>query len=1022
MGHVSRIWNIRFYSTPSPPPRRGAGHEGNVPATVLVENLKVYSFGEDATAQRWRLALEVISRAAANTDGLVGSGEQQQQQLPIANGLVHEAVIHRHNGKHIWSSALLYQPQCEDGKGSTSSSSSYTGPKTLVATGGNDGKVSIVEDVDSGDDQQQQDTRSISLEISGSEVARQAGFAADSNMNEDALEQAIMTPAPKNPKRGALKDEDEPFMMYALLSSTTTTAPTFSTPPSATSPCPSFTSSSTILATTPAGRIFSGVLQDPARAEVRWDEVRLPSAIQADLRRYQVIRTLGGNNKVSLNSSSAAIIGSASGNLYTYRLGGDGDDRQSGTFKHIRKMDRKIADIFPLPNSDFAGLVISPLEEGGEEENLFTPVVVLTMGSSSVQLLLLNSLSAGNSDDNNNGAAETIQAEYTIDLEKGFTPTAVGCCDGHLIFGSRTGALLIYKPVVAQQSSNTTFGLIARVDRPFTKDAVSAIVPLPAAAAAAAANISLSSSAPYFLTTSRDGRFRIYELLNITTPATVHLRHEAVPPLGPNIESAFFTTTSSPSSSPELILAGFRSRNFIVWNETRQLELANVECGGAYRSFTYRIDPLNPEQLSFVWTKASRTCVYGQRALSRRVVKGGGHGREIKAVAACSSNSGSGDDDGYAGSSLLATGAEDTTLRIWSYNKLPSTSTQSTTELLAEGNNMHRNLKCLAVVERHTTGIQCLKWAGDKYLVSSSGNEELFIWRITRLAGSTYEGLAVFCEGVYPDKTKDGDLRVLSFDVQVLPHSGNKEEVLVLSLVLSNSTLKTYRYSRTNGFKLLAEGRYTGACLMQIRHLRVVGDAAQMHVLTASTDGHIALWKTSAASDPESTAIYSLEEVLRLHQSGIKALDMVPLPLASRCQDGTVGEGAASYALVTGGDDSAIGHVQLDWSATGQRYVVVSRCLANGAHAAAVMGLCISDASLDTMAEGGHQLRLQTASNDQRVKMWLIRVDTGGRVSKVSLIEDRYSAIADCGDLGVVETDSGRDVVVVGVGMEFWSV
>lgn len=906
MGHVSRIWNVRFA-----PPRPGD------PAGRLA----LYSFGEDATAQRWRLDLDGA--------GIIARLDGGPQECAAVASLEHEAIIHRHSGKHIWSStvARLLTPT----------------EKLLVVTGGSDGKISVVEEMAS----PEKDNRAVLLDISGSEVV--SGFSGCQTELEKSNSTASIEGAASaaKPGKGGQAAPDGPFLIYALLSD------------------------GSIIATTSAGRIFSGSLSGN---DVTWTEIQLSKPHQDDLRRYQIVRSVG---------TSAALFGSSSGHLYIYH---------GESVRQIYKAPTKIADIFPLPVDILHALDI-PNEDTSTSP---VPIVVSTMGSSQVTLLVLD-LSSEN----------VIKREYLVELEKGFIVTAAGYCQGHLIFGSRSGAMLIYRPTPDGQGG---YERIARIDRPFTKDSVASITHLPSKA---------DVPSPYFLTTSRDGRYRIYEIItDITTKEVdILLRHEALPPLGPLIESALFTP-SSPTAKPELILAGFRSRSFVVWNETRQLELANVECGGGHRSFTYRVDPDRPEKLSFIWTQASRTRVYSQTGLSHAPVKRGGHGREIKAVAACGGSVG-----------LLATGAEDTTVRIWRYRR----GTAGDVADDDDSNNNNTNvddLQCLAVVERHTAGIQCLQWAGENYLISSSGNEELFIWRVTQLSGSDYEGPAVVCEGTYPDKTRDGDLRIMSFDVEVLPaeasaasgEEDDEEEALCLSLVLSNSTLKTYRYSRSAGFALLAEGRYTGACPMQIRHLRVVasGEAAdvEVHVLTASTDGHIALWKTSPAPAPGTTAReHVLVEACRLHQSSLKALDLRALNGPGSCSF-PMPPPPSSYVLLTGGDDNALGHARLDWveDASGRsRFTVSSRSLARGgAHAAAVTGLCVSEVASD--GRGGYRVWLCTASNDQRVRAWRMDVDAGGRASRVALVGDRYSAVADCGDLERL----GTGVVVVGVGIEFW--
>lgn len=867
MGHVSRIWSARFApSTPSERP---------------VERMMVYSFGEDGTAQRWRLDVAGLGVAATLSNGTTGKGNGSGG---LAATFTHETIVHRHSGKHIWSSAILPP--------------SSISVKTLVVTGGSDGKINMAEDVPA-----EVDTRSVMLDISGSEVVRSFPDAARAT--------ALVEARPRGTKRNKTTLEDEPFLMYALLSDTST------------------------IATTSTGRLFCGSLRG---SELAWSEIVMPQAIRDDLRQYQIVRRAG---------PGIALLGSTSGILYVYH--------RDGMVEQVCKVPGKISDIFTFPVNDLAGLGLWD----GDGPAPLLPIVVSTMGSSLVTLVVLSLTAYG----------LVVQQQHAIELETGFSPTAIGCCGEFLIFGSRAGALLVYK---VMSDGETIFERVARADRPLTKDAVSTIVPLPS---------KTGTAVPYFLTTSRDGRYRIYELT--THPILqFHLRHEAVPPLGPMIESALFTPATA-SAPPELILAGFRSKYFVVWNETRQLELAHVDCGGAFRSFTHRVDPVNPVNVAFIWTRASRTCVYAQTALSQRVLKHGGHGREIKAVAVCN----------VAG--LLATGAEDTTVRIWRY------------QADDKGTRREAGLSCLAVIEKHTTGIQCLKWAGAHYLLSSSGNEELYIWRITHLDKSAYDGLAVVCEGVYADKTRDGDLRIMGFDVAVLPPQGTSDdEVLCLSLVLSNSTLRTYRYSKEGGFALLAEGRYTGACLMHLRHLRVALAGGELHVLTTATDGHIALWKMSAAHHGTvvQTAVYELVEVARLHQSSIKSL-----ALRSSWQQG--------HVVVTGGDDNALGCVALAWSPTRSCYTIRSRSLANGAHAAAVTGLCIVDvdASPD---KSGSLVRVYTTSSDQRVKSWQIVFGGDARLTRIRLVQDQYSAVADSGDLGMLA--GGRKAVVVGVGMEVW--
>src|SRR5207248_70666 len=100
--------------------------------------------------------------------------------------------------------------------------------------------------------------------------------------------------------------------------------------------------------------------------------------------------------------------------------------------------------------------------------------------------------------------------------------------------------------------------------------------------------------------------------------------------------------------SGELHIWGFRGTRFVVWNESKQLEILSVECGGAHRSFTYTPQastnsrPLSTEVNdgagAFVYTRASRCKTYLQKGNLFQKVQVFGHGREIKACASAFAN------------------------------------------------------------------------------------------------------------------------------------------------------------------------------------------------------------------------------------------------------------------------------------------------------------------------------------------------------------------------------------------------
>jgi WD40 repeat protein len=327
----------------------------------------------------------------------------------------------------------------------------------------------------------------------------------------------------------------------------------------------------------------------------------------------------------------------------------------------------------------------------------------------------------------------------------------------------------------------------------------------------------------------------------------------------------------------------------------------------------------------------------------------------------------------------VATGAEDTTLRIWK-----------------RGCSGDDAMECVAVVQGHSAGIQALRWdEGQQYLLSSAGSEELFVWRVGGVNSSGYEALAVVREAVWGDKTRDGDLRIVDFDVAAWG-----EGKMLVTMGLSDSSVRSYVYSTAGAdgeggsFTLLATGRYTGACPTQVRHLQVDGETGEVHVLTAFTDGHVAVWRTEGKSSE-----FGLMLVVKIHQSSTKSLDVSPP------DDDLV------WRVVTGGDDNALGFLDLSWDGDKRIYTVLGRYRVKDAHAAAVTGLCI-------VKQQPGLTEVATASNDQRVKLW--RAERNGTAGiRVSMLDNRYSAVADAGDLELIAPGK---LMVGGVGMEVWNV
>jgi WD40 repeat protein len=313
-------------------------------------------------------------------------------------------------------------------------------------------------------------------------------------------------------------------------------------------------------------------------------------------------------------------------------------------------------------------------------------------------------------------------------------------------------------------------------------------------------------------------------------------------------------------------------------------------------------------------------------------------------------------------------------------------------------------------MQKHSAGIQHIQWHGSSNLFSSGGNEEFFIWAVEQIPGF---GIGVICEATCPDPSEERDLRVMNFDVTELSNSSSclARPYLVISLAYSDSTIRTYTYSKPESFRLVATGKYTSCCLTQIRHISVQDN--EIVSLTAGTDGKLALWKMSFNEGTRNSVPGPVKMVLlstqKIHQNTIKSLDMVRLK---------------NHVLVaTGGDDNALG-ISLYPVSGNVAAITPTRSILRASHATAITGLCfvhdpdIEDRDKSTM--------LVSSGNDQKVKAWAVRIGKDYEKNfalNIKKIGNVFTPVADVGDVAAFKASSSPGkVLIVGNGIEVWKI
>jgi len=489
----------------------------------------------------------------------------------------------------------------------------------------------------------------------------------------------------------------------------------------------------------------------------------------------------------------------------------------------------------------------------------------------------------------------------------------------------------------------------------------------------------------------------------------ITLVHQLPIPLGKDLEGLYINEHHG-----EFLVYGYRTVKFTLYDVVRSQEVISSPCGGAHRTWEFNIH-ISPESgqstgCTFLWTKVSKANLVVVNKSMNQTMRPGLHGREVKTAAISQNNI---DDSGFK--PLIATGAEDTDIRLFTYSENKNES------------DLEGSFRCMATIRKHNTGVQSLKWnKSANYLFSSGGFEEFFIWKINRVPVLE---VGIVCESSLPIPPKSSEQRISDFVVREVQTTDESMVDFHITMIYSNSSIKTYRYFGNRSkrtWTLLSQTQYTTSCLTTIDHIDI---ERSNFTSTTGTDGRIAIWKDNGQYlnvdfDEESlVSNFTLITCVRLHQSSIKTTSAIQI-----CQTAMV--------ILTGGDDNAIG-ITLLRQPTGQDIVSTSSVVLPRAHAAAVTASAIfpQPRFKDNSDADPTKFRFQavTSSNDQRLKVWDIVIDLsthGSEGINVRKVANKHTAVADVSSIAVFpslneavggNSQWNKRLLVSGVGMEVWN-
>ncbi|KAF2741483.1 hypothetical protein EJ04DRAFT_539577 [Polyplosphaeria fusca] len=537
----------------------------------------------------------------------------------------------------------------------------------------------------------------------------------------------------------------------------------------------------------------------------------------------------------------------------------------------------------------------------------------------------------------------------------------------YILLGFRRGSIAIYK--VPRVTAETVYEevpatLVRIIEQAHGKETVTAIK----WQVSSLRPSDLKPTSGHMYSVGRDGCVTDHHI--DFAQGSVTLVNRCSLPIGPNLEGLYIGNT-------HMGVYGFSKTRFVVYDMTNEEEVMGVDTGGSHRSWKYQQQPSTDGGGTIVWTRASTMHIFSQVARSYRAIRPGRHGREIKAVAACTN------DESEFTKRLVATGAEDTDIRLFE---------------CWEGNFVG-----CKTLRKHTTGIQHLQWSADgEYLFSSGGCEEFYVWRVRTSGAQGVVGFHVVCESICEPQSEHSDLRIMTFEAFEFY---NRKDKWVIAMVFSDSTIRIHSYDPTAAQKwqTLSKGTYFTSCLTQCTFITPIA------ILTTGTDGHAVLWPLSSSthrphqSDPRPPDTLDWKQPNRIHQSTSKTLAS-----HSICIGWTL--------IVSGGDDSSLSFLVINHTSLSSPVIHAPTILVR-AHASAVTACIVLQRVSKTL--------VVTAGNDQWVRLWDVQIrgiETRTRdedMLTVKRVCKMKTSVADVSSMCVIEnTSEGARVLVCGVGME----
>lgn len=468
--------------------------------------------------------------------------------------------------------------------------------------------------------------------------------------------------------------------------------------------------------------------------------------------------------------------------------------------------------------------------------------------------------------------------------------------------------------------------------------------------------IETSANLLTLLVTVRDGVYMYLDLVKGSEGFSVQIKQHNKLSRG-FVEGGFI-------HGDDLILYGFRSSSFYIWNETKQLEVMTELCGGSHRLWKlFRADSHENSRYKFVYTNKSTLYInnFTGRFINDRygLINNGTHGREIRDVTIS--------PEKWNNEHLVMTASEDATVRLG--------------KLSQDG-----QISTIWSLNNHISGLQRVKFLDSEFVGSSAANEEFIIWKIDNSGGPRNSATCpLISEFTRLKPTNDNpDLRIMDFD------SFKFKDGFIVTTVYSDSNIRLWYFDTVcKKFQLLASNFYSTFCILDVNLLKF---GERTFVQISTTDGFLSVWEiTDILVDVEREAVGLGKMIIKqqLHQNAVKAV----LTLSTD----------TGYQIFTGGDDNSL--------------ILSTLSLENGELKLMVESFVEKAASstITSISKSAGETVVVT-SVDQIVRKWSYSE------SKLVCLAARYTTIADTGCSDSVIVDGKTLAIIGGAGLSVWEV